>query len=148
MSLLLLLAHLCVALPSLAFPGPCRDTDLFSLFLFQLWLETQGARDGNATDDVTLPRRHAVPGLGTDTGRVLLQKKPHKNSFYRQLSAHIYLAPGGLSCNSLPGLLFNCSVVTCSPEHHVFDSRDTDNRFHSCILKLSRDSVFTPGKVY
>lgn len=68
-------------LSCLAFPGSCRDMDFFSLFLFQLWLETQGARGGNATDNVTLPRTCAVPGLGSDTGRVLLRKKHTKIHF-------------------------------------------------------------------
>lgn len=77
LSLLSLPDHFCVFLPS------CRDMDVFSLFLFQLWLETQGAWDRNATDNVTLPRRCAVPGMGTDTGRALLREKTHKNSFYR-----------------------------------------------------------------
>lgn len=102
---------------------------------------------GNSIVNVASPRRRAVLQSGTDTRRVLL-KKAHGNSFYQQLSADIYLAPGGLSRNSSPGLPLNYSVVTCSPEPHVFDSSDADNRFHSCILRLSPDSVFAPEKLY
>lgn len=68
-------------LSCLAFPGSCRGMDLFRLFLFQLWLETQGARDGKATDNMTLLRRSAVPRLGTDTGRVILRKNHTKIHF-------------------------------------------------------------------
>ena len=69
----------CLSLP---LPGLCRDMDLFGLFLFQLWLETQGAGGRNATVNAASPGRRAAPQPGTDTGRVLL-KKAQGNSFYQ-----------------------------------------------------------------